>query len=58
MNAIARAMSETCEEADPVVKKIHKRGSKDVERLMFTYSIPSERLSDYGLIEDDKGNYV
>ena len=58
VNAIARAMSETCEEADPVVKKIHKRGSKDVERLMFTYSIPSERLSDYGLIEDDKGNYV
>ena len=58
VNAIARAMSETCEEADPVVKKIHKRGSKDVERLMFTYGIPSERLSDYGLIADDKGNYV
>ena len=58
VNAIARAMSETCEEADPVVKKIHKRGSKDVERLMFTYGIPSERLSDYGLIADAKGNYV
>ena len=58
VNAIARAMSETCEEADPVVKKIHKRGSKDVERLMFTYEVAEDALADYGLYLDAKGNYV
>ena len=58
VNAIARAMSETCEEADPVVKKIHKRGSKDVERLMFTYGVAEDALADYGLYLDTKGNYV
>ena len=58
VNAIARAMSETCEEADPVVKKIHKSGSKDIEKLMFTFSVPEERLADYGYYADGKGNYV
>ena len=58
VNAIARAMSETCEEADPVVKKIHKRGSKDVERQMFTYEVAEDALADYGLYLDAKGNYV
>lgn len=58
VNAIARAMSETCEEADPVVKKINKRGSKDVERLMFTYGVAEDALADYGLYLDAKGNYV
>ena len=58
VNAIARAMSETCEEADPVVKKIHKQGSKDVERLMFTYGVAEDALADYGLYLDAKGNYV
>ena len=58
VNAIARAMSETCEEADPVVKKIHKRGSKDVESLMFTYGVAEDALADYGLYLDAKGNYV
>ena len=58
VNAIARAMSETCEEADPVVKKINKRGSKDVESLMFTYGVAEDALADYGLYLDAKGNYV
>ena len=58
VNAIARAMSETCEEADPVVKKINKRGSKDVERQMFTYEVAEDALADYGLYLDAKGNYV
>ena len=58
VNAIARAMSETWEEADPVVKKIHKRGSKDVESLMFTYGVAEDALADYGLYLDAKGNYV
>ena len=58
VNAIARAMSETCEEADPVVKKIHKSGSKDIEKLMFTFSVPEERLADYGYYADGKGNYL
>ena len=58
VNAIARAMSETCEEADPVVKKIHKSGSKDIDKLMYVFSVPEERLADYGYYADGKGNYL
>ena len=58
VNAIARAMSETCEEADAVVRKIHKADSKDIQRVMFTFGVPEERLSDYGFHADGKGCYI
>ena len=58
VNAIARAMSETCEEADAVVRKIHKTDSKDIQRVMFTFGVPEERLSDYGFHADGKGCYI
>ena len=37
-----------------MVKKIHKRGSKDVERLMFTYEVAEDALTDYGFYLDAK----
>ena len=58
VNAIARAMSETCEEADAVVRKIHKTDSKDIQRVMFTFGVPEERLADYGFHADGKGCYI
>ena len=58
VNAIARAMSETCEEADPVIKKVHKPDSKDVQRLMFTFDVLEERLADYGFHADGNGCYI
>ena len=44
LNAIARAMSVTDPEAKPVVKKQHKTGSKEVERLVDVYG-PGEKGS-------------
>ena len=58
LNAIARAMSETDPEAQPVIKKQHKVGSKDVESLMDTYGIDEKRLADYGFFPGEKGSYV
>ena len=58
LKAIARAMSMTDPEAQPVIKKRHKVGSKDVESLMDTYGIDEKRLADYGFILGEKGSYV
>ncbi|MCR5191039.1 MAG: type I restriction-modification system subunit M [Bacteroidales bacterium] len=58
LNAIARAMSMTDPEAQPVIKKKHKVGSKDVESLMDTYGIDEKRLADYGFFPGEKGSYV
>ena len=58
LKAIARAMSVTDPEAQPVIKKRHKVGSKDVESLMDTYGINEKRLADYGFILGEKGSYV
>jgi len=58
LKAIARAMSVTDPEAQPVIKKRHKVGSKDVESLMDTYGIDEKRLADYGFILGEKGSYV
>lgn len=58
LNAIARAMSVTDPEAQPVIKKKHKVGSKDVESLMDTYDVDEKRLSDYGFFPGEKGSYV
>ena len=58
LKAIARAMSVTDPEAQPVIKKRHKVGSKDVESLIDTYGIDEKRLADYGFILGEKGSYV
>ena len=58
LKAIARAMSMTDPEAQPVIKKKHKVGSKDVESLMDTYNVDEKRLSDYGFFPGEKGSYV
>lgn len=48
LKTIARAMSETDPEAAAVIKKLHKRSSKDIEELENVYAIPESRLADYG----------
>ena len=48
LKTIARAMSETNPEAAAVIKKLHKRSSKDIEELESIYDIPESRLADYG----------
>ena len=58
LKAIARAMSVTDPEAQPVIKKRHKAGSKDVESLIDTYGIDEKRLADYGFVLGEKGSYV
>lgn len=58
LNAIARAMSVTDPEAKPVVKKQHKTGSKEVEKLVDVYGIDEKRLADYGFFPGEKGSYV
>jgi len=57
LKTIARAMSETNPEAKPVVKKLHKANSKDIELLQTTYDIVDDRLKDYGFTPDGK-SYV
>ena len=54
LKTIARAMSETDPEAKPVVKKLHKANSKDIEMLQTTYDIADDRLKDYGFTSDGK----
>lgn len=58
LTAIARAMSITDPEAKPVIKKYHKVGSKDLDRLLTTFGINEERLADYGYTDSKKGVYV
>lgn len=58
LNTIARAMSVTDPEAMPVIKKQHKSGSKEVEKLLTTFGVDEKRLSDYGYYPGEKGSYV
>ena len=55
LKTIARAMSETDPEAAPVVKKVHKANSKDIQELMDIYGIPEDRICDYGYSPAGKG---
>lgn len=57
---IARAMSVTDPEAAPVIKKIHKANSKNIENLMEVYGIMEQHLGDYGYMAatDGKQTYV
>ena len=58
LKTIARAMSETDSEAVPVIKKVHKANSKDIESLINTFGIEEERLSDYGYYASVKTSYT
>ncbi len=58
LKSIARAMSEPDENAEKVIKKIHKSKTKEITRLIETYQVPEERLSDYGYYSQHKGGYV
>lgn len=58
LNSIARAMSVTDPEAEPVVKKVHKANSKDIELLTSTFGISEENLKDYGYFPTGKGTYL
>ena len=58
LNTIARAMSTPDPAAQPVIKKIHKANSKDIEELTVTYCIGEDRLADYGFHKGEKGTYI
>ncbi len=58
LNSIAKVMSETDPNAEPVVKKIHKANSKDIEKLESVYGINENMLADYGYIKGDKNTYI
>lgn len=58
LNSIAKAMSEPDPNAEPVVKKIHKANSKDIEKLESVYGINENMLADYGYIKGDKNTYI
>ena len=58
LNSIAKAMSVPDPSAEPVVKKIHKANSKDIEKLESVYGINENMLADYGYIKGDKNTYI
>ena len=58
LKSIARAMSETDPEAAPVVKKLHKSTSKDLEELDGVYGIKESLLADYGYYYSKDKMYV
>ena len=55
---IARSMSVTDPSAAPVVKKVHKANSKDIERLESVYDVDSALLADYGYMSGEKNTYI
>ena len=58
LKKIARAMSDTDPEAAPVVKKIHKANSKEIENLVNTYRLNVQHIADYGFVKGDKNTLV
>ena len=46
------------ENAEKVIKKIHKSKTKEITRLIKTYQVPEKWLSDYGYYPLPKGGYV
>ena len=58
LKTIARAMSETDPEAAPVVDKIVKLKSKDIDTLLNTYEVTTDQLPYYGYYPLGKGLYV
>ena len=58
LKTIARTMSETDPEAAPVVDKIVKAKSKDIETLLDTYEVTADQLPYYGYYPAAKGSYI
>ena len=58
LKTIARAMSVTDPEAEPVVKKELKADAKDLEALENTYKVNLARFADYGYHKTPKGKYI
>lgn len=58
LKTIARTMSETDPEAAPVVDKVVKAKSKDIETLLNTYEVTAEQLPYYGYYPAAKGTYI
>lgn len=58
LNNIARAMSVTDPDAAPVIKKVHKAKSKDIENLINIFGIDQNSLSDYGYVSTSEGSYI
>lgn len=58
LKTIARTMSETDPEAAPVVDKIVKAKSKDIETLLNTYEVTADQLPYYGYYPAAKGLYI
>ncbi len=58
LKTIARAMSVTDSDAEPVVRKEHKEGSKDIETLEGVFKVGREHFADYGFHAKGKGKFV
>lgn len=58
LKTIARTMSETDPEAAPVVDKVVKAKSKDIETLLNTYEVMTDQLPYYGYYPAAKGTYI
>lgn len=58
IDTIARAMSATDPEADPVVAKTVKPNAKELATLMKTYGVEEEQLPLYGYKPAGKGSYI
>lgn len=58
LKTIARTMSEIDPEAAPVVDKVVKAKSKDIETLLNTYEVTADQLPYYGYYPAAKGSYI
>lgn len=58
LKTIARTMSETDSDAAPVVDKVVKAKSKDIETLLNTYEVTADQLPYYGYYPAAKGSYI
>lgn len=58
LKTIARTMSETDPDAAPVVDKVVKAKSKDIETLLNTYGVTVDQLPYYGYYPAAKGSYI
>lgn len=58
LKTIARTMSETDPNAAPVVDKVVKAKSKDIETLLNTYEVTADQLPYYGYYPAAKGSYI
>ena len=58
LKTIARAMSVTDPDAQPVVKKVYKANAKDLLQLEQLYDVRPDRFADYGLLPNADGTFT